>query len=152
MNEDFLKLRSSIKSDLMKKALFRGSFLGGTGVIILLISGAFLPVDVLSFWGIPLFFLSMGLITFGMLPYRKLTRLEKVPDEIILSSKDLLVYRRKGKVIFTTPLSSISSCSYKDDESVYGIMITLKENEKEYFFPYFTERAAKSLTEQCRAF
>lgn len=152
MNEDLLKLRSSIKPDLMKKALFRGSFLGGMGVIILFFSGAFLPVHILSIWGIPLFFLSMGFITFGMLPYRKLTRLEKVPDELILSSKDLLVYRRKGKVIFTTPLSSIRTCSYKDDESVYGITITLSESGKEYFFPYFSERAAKSLTEQCRAF
>jgi hypothetical protein len=145
MNEDFLKLRSSIKAELMQKSLFRGSMIGGVGVIILFLSGAFLPVHALSVWGIPLFFLSMGLITFGMLPYRKLTRLEKVPDEILLSSKDILIYRRRGKIIFTTPLSSIKSCTYKDDESIYGIEISMKENSKTYFFPYFSQRSANLL-------
>ncbi len=149
MNKDFIKLRTSIKPDLMRKALFRGSLLGGSGAIILFLSGTFLRVQILSIWGLPLFFLSLGLITLGMLPYRRLTRLEKNPDGIIVSSDDLFIYRRKGKVILTTPLSMIISCEYVDDESLYGIKI--KANGIEYFLPYFSERASKSLIEQCHA-
>jgi hypothetical protein len=149
MNEDFLKLRTSIKPELMRKALFRGSLLGGTGVFLLVISGIFMPVPILSQWGIPIFLLAMLLIAFGMIPYRKLTRLEKSPNEIIISSDDLLTYCRKGKIIFQISLSSISSCSYIDDESVYGIKLILQEGQ-EIFLPYFTE-LAKSQIERYRA-
>jgi hypothetical protein len=149
MNDDFLKLRTSIKPELMRRVLFRGSFLGGFGVILMVASGAFLPVPVLSRWGMPIFLLSIGLIAVGMLPYRKLTRLEKNPDEIIISKDEQLVYLRKGKVVFTAPLSSINSCTYVDDESHYGIKITLKEGQ-EYFLPYFSERA-RSQIERYRA-
>jgi hypothetical protein len=149
MNDDFLKLRTSIKPDLMRSVLFRGSFLGGLGVILLAATGAFLPVPILSRWGIPIFLTSMGLIAVGMLPYRKLTRLEKNPDEILISEDEQFVYRRKGKVVFAIPLSSINSCTYVDDASHYGIEITLKEGQK-YFLPYFTDRT-RSQIERYRA-
>ncbi len=140
MNDDAIVLRSTIRPELMRRTLFRGSLIAGIGIIFLVLAGIFLPVGLLSLWGIPIYLFSLGLVTWGLLPYRKLTRLEKKPEKICISNDGLLTYQN-----MIIPLLSIKSCEYIDDENRYGIKITLKGDLKGQFFPYFSERSFNTI-------
>lgn len=169
MEKDTIKIRSSIKPEIMKRTIIKGSAIAGIGASILLLTGIFMPLETLSTWGLPLLLFSGLLMTLGLLPYRKLCRLEKKPDELILSLKNLL-FVQKGKPAMTIPLQSIEKTSYFEKGKVYGICVWLKHPAPEkitvhnnafdagwfeqdsrsrfqcdLFFPYFSERGYKEI-------
>ena len=84
-----LVVRSCIQTSLLSFILKRGALLGGSGVLLLIFGGTFLPLEILSVWGVPLFFIGMTLVTGGLLPYRKLNRLQLRPHEIHCDGKNL---------------------------------------------------------------
>lgn len=163
-----MKLRSSIKTSLMRHTLMKGTLLAIVGAGILVYAGIVMPKDTLSLWGLPLLLISGGLITWGMLPYRKLTRLEKKPDELVLTNSHLH-YLPGGKPALTIPQQSIERIAYLDRGTIYGIAIELKHPSPEkvivqnnfnaeqfekrsrerydcdLFFPFFSENSAKIL-------
>lgn len=167
-----LKLRTSVRTSLKNHVLFQGTVLSGIGAILLLIGGTVLPVGVLEVWGLFLMLAATGLIALGMVPYRRLTLLERSPNEMIIFPDKGLTYLLKGESILTIPLSSIQRFSYVEKEHEYGIGIHLKESLPEkviihnpkfaalafqknshdqygcdLFFPYFTEHSYRSLME-----
>lgn len=133
---------------------------------MLLIAGAFIPVSLLKTWGLAILIVALLLITIGLIPYRRLTKLETSPDEIHCDDT-FLFFIRKGKPIYQIPLSTIDRLEYVEKDALYGLCIWLKATEEkikvfnpeiachqhpicqgaDLFFPYFSERSCKEIQE-----
>jgi hypothetical protein len=171
MNQEVLVIRSSISSQLLKTTLFRGFAIACIGLLVLLVAGSLFPVDFLHTWGWILFLLGLGCITYGMLPYRSLSRLQMKPDELILLDSNHIAFSRRGRKLLTLPIQSIAHISYISHPQLYGIAMRLKtapidpirihQSSKEIerirrqgdmhhadlFFPYFNQRGYNELLE-----
>lgn len=157
------KYRSSIHSPLLKKALLQGSCLAGLGAFLLL-TGTFLPLGILKVWGPFIFLISLALIGWGLIPYRRLKQLETEPHEILLSNNQLLFCWRK-KPVFAIQLEGIKKAVFISSRDGYGIGVSLIDSSLRYvqicdekfditrfqqqsikrygcdlFLPYFSER------------
>lgn len=164
-----MRLQSSVKNSLVKKALFRGTFISASGVILLLITGSFVPKPLLTTLGLPTLLISSMLIGYGLLPYRKLSRLQLRPHELRCDERHLL-FAREGKLLLKIPVSSVEKIEYGEREERYGLRISLKRPPVEkiailqsgfdintmvteaqthfacdLFLPYFTDTSAKKL-------
>lgn len=165
MKADILTIRSSIKPELYKKTLFKGSFLSFLGFLPLLYGSLWMDVSSLSVWGIFLFAIGIGLIMFGMIPFKRITTLQKHPNELHWINDQSISYNHLGKKMLTIPINSIQSLSYFEDSAIYGIKLNFKkqmdekltvhdprfayeryekESQRRYgcdlFFPYFSKR------------
>lgn len=165
-----LTLHSSIKPDLKRKMLFRGSAIAAVGGLIILIAGALTPPKDLEIWGWPIVILSFGLIALGMIPYRRLCRLEDNPNKLLLTDKNEIIYIHSGRKRVTIPYSAIEKMEYLQDGALYGIGIWLKKSPPikmtvhdilfnyhthqkraknrfgcDLFLPFFSERAFSQL-------
>lgn len=121
-----ITLRSSVTSQLMHKTLLQGTYLASTAILILLYAGIFMPADQLTPWGWLLYAIALGLITLGMLPYRKLTMLEKKPNEIRLVDHCRLDVCLQGIPTLAIPYKTIAKIAYMPTSSPYGIALTFK--------------------------
>lgn len=157
-----IKVRSSIKPRLMRHIILRGSIFAVMGSLIFLYAGIFMPVAILSAWGIPLLFIAGGLLAIGLLPYRRLSRLERKPDELA-ANESSLIFHHLGRPVMTIPVTSIKRMAYLDHGNKYGIGLWLKDplpekiiiHDRRYkpdasfnadlFFSYFTERSYQEL-------
>ncbi len=145
---DTLSLFSCVHPQLMRSTLFRGVGLALLGLTPLIYAGLFLPVTPLNRWGAPLFLLSMLLITWGLLPYRKLTRLEKKPDQLLIQENGTIEYYVRGILQLSMAQDEIDHVSYFHSPSKYGIALWRKASKQEIsplFFPYFSERSYREL-------
>lgn len=163
-------LHTGIKASLMRPVLFRGIFLGAVGILLLIGAAVFIPLAEMSLWGPTLFYIGMGCIVIGLLPYRRFTRLEAKPDKLIREGSGHLTYYVKGKKILTLHPASIEKTLYIERGKYYGIGVQLIKAPKEkicvhtlnfnmrafqeksrrdyscdLFFPYFTERSFQQL-------
>jgi hypothetical protein len=172
MVKEFLVVRSSISSALLRKTLFRGFAIAFIGICILLFAGSNLSVEFLHKWGWSLFLIALGLITLGMLPYRRLSRLQVNPSKIVFFDLNYMTYVQRDKKILTIPVESIAQMSYisHSHSYPYGIAIWLKPspiepiiahqsfkeveqmrkqgqriNKADVFLPYFNQRAYDEL-------
>lgn len=170
MEAETLKVRSSIKPILLQNAVMRGTILGILGLCLLLVGGILLPPSLLRYWGLPLLLLGGGLIAWGLIPYRRLRRLELRPNELVAVEDRLLTYFSNGKPVLSIPLVSIREISHLDSESDYGIKVMLESplpekvviHDPEFdidlfqqkslvdyncdlFFPYFSKNALEAL-------
>lgn len=70
----------------------------------------------------------MGLffIAIGLLPYRKLSKLQLKPHEIHFDN-DTLIFLKEGKPLFKIASLSIEKMSYLEREHLYGVGIWLKK-------------------------
>ncbi len=132
---DSIKFYSTITPSLKRKMLFRGTFLAGIGILLLSYAGVFLSPAILNVWGIPVLGLSIGLIAWGMIPYRQLCRLENDPDVLTIDERGLTLVRR-GKALYMIPLTSIEKMEYVEKGTLYGIGIQLKESIPEKIVIY----------------
>lgn len=176
MEEPILKLRSSIKPALKKSVLLRGTLLGISGLALWLYGGIYLPINVLTVWGWPILILGGVLIIFGLVPYRKLTRVENKPNELILTDLEELNIYVEGIPFLKVDFENIEEMAYLDDEKRYGIglwiknpktkhiiilhplldlNLYLKNTQKRYFcdifLPYFSKRSFQELEEAYKA-
>ncbi len=172
MEESILTLRSSIKPSLKKNTLIRGTILGALGVSLWLFAAIGLPENTLNFWGWPILFIGGILITIGLLPYRKLYRLENNPHEIVITDLEELYFYMQGSPFLKVALENIEEMAYLDDDKRYGIGLWiknpksknmtilhpslvadnyLKECQEQYFcdvfLPYFSKRSFQELEE-----
>lgn len=156
----------------MRHALMRGSLIAALGIALLVYAGAFIPAATLHIWGWLIYAFGIGLITFGLLPYRRLSRLEKKPHEIIVDDKDRLLFLLRGRKTFSVPTQSIDTIEFAPEKYMYGIAINLKRpiegkvivhdssfnmqrfmdaSQKKHrcdlFLPYFTNRSCNILKE-----
>jgi hypothetical protein len=119
-----LTLFTSIQSDFKRRILLRASVLGGIGALLLVGGGAFIPPAQLALWGVPLVLLAIILIAGGMVPYRRLCKLELSPDRLEVT--DVLLLFRKERLALTIPFEAIESLSFVQTSSYYGVRIGLK--------------------------
>jgi len=156
-----LTLRSSISQTLMRSSIWRGTSLAGLGVIVLLVAGTFLPLAEMKVWGLPLFGLGIGLITWGLLPYRRMKRLETNPYTLTIDH-EWLHLAAKGRAIYSIPRESIEGIDFVEQREIYGMGISLKKpipkkvivhvklrkyGGYDLFLPYFSRRAYEQLLE-----
>lgn len=169
MNQSFV-IRSSISSSLLKKVLFRGFCIALVGILLLLFAGIFIPASHLKDWGGGIFLISLALITWGLLPYRRLSKLQLKPNEIVITGGDDCNYYVKGRKIISFSLQSVDVMDYVDHSLRYGIQVWLKsrdgvlvemDDSREakkmrridsqgrigLFFSYFSKRAYEELQE-----
>jgi hypothetical protein len=168
---EIIKLRSTIRPELMWSALLRGTLFATVGALLLIYGGTTLPKNSLIGWGIPLVLVSLMLIAFGLIPYRRLSRLQVNPDEIHIKETSFCFISKK-KMCFTVPFASIEKIELLERRALYGIGVQLKHNPSEkisvhdprfdmqryqacsqkrfdcdLFFPYFTSHAVEELKE-----
>lgn len=164
-----LIFKTYLNRTVKKKVLLRGSLIGGLGALFIVLSGIFIPKQSLSFWGIPLFIFGFGLITLGLLPYRRLSKMELQPYELRLYENQLQYVLKN--VLLTLPLVSIDRIEYQKVNHREGIVIYLKNqlpekivlhssrnpfsapyefhpNGKYLFFPHFSQRTFLELKHQ----
>ncbi len=147
----------------------RGTLLGAFGACFLVAAGTFLPASLLSFLGLPTLIISALLIGLGLIPYRKLSRLETCPHEIMIDGNTFLFFA-KGKPLLNIPTALIEKIEYVEKDDLYGLGIQLKSGIQkvkvlqrsfdidafvsdarsrfscDLFLPYFTERTLSELT------
>lgn len=165
-----IKLRSSIKPSLKRIAVIRGTLLAAIGMGILLYGTLFMSVTDLTQWGWLMFLVAGVLTAAGLIPYRKLTKLEREPYEIAVIQDLSLTFSSNQHQLFTIPITAIQRFDHQDKDELYGIRIWLQHPPKEkviiqdpyfdikafenrsrklwecdLFLPYFTERSYKSL-------
>lgn len=173
---DSITIRTSIKPKLKRFLLIRGSLLALIGVGLLLYSGIFITVDTLSNWGAAIWFISFLFIAWGLVPYRRITKIEENPNQIVVTEDEMIHYHRHGKDILSFPLAAIEEIHFVRDMGLYGIALTLKEETQsqvpnpaisvvgqmflwtmrrrhkfDRFFPFFSERGTKQLQELLRS-
>jgi hypothetical protein len=172
MTEPSITLRSSIKPELMRSTLFKGTAIASFGALLLILGGSLLSVNQLQIWGIPLLAASLYLIRCGLLPYRQLSQLELKPYQIVITPDERLLFKTKDEMLFSMGFQTIQSLKYIDGDRTYGIGITLKqplpekirvatqqfdmrqfqersrkEHDCDLFLPYFTKRSYAELEE-----
>lgn len=154
-----LTLYTCVPSSFMQKTLLKGFLPALIGIVMLLYSGIFFNLAVLTSWGFFIFIMSLGLITVGLLPYRRLTRLASNPDKMVFS--DHVLYYRKNRCVLDLPSQAIEKMEYFENGDVYGIGVWLKPEFKaqdthtqqraknkfqsDLFFPYFSRRSFEEL-------
>jgi hypothetical protein len=158
--------RSVISQTLWRRRVLRGTLIGGIGVILLFIAAVFFPSVEMKRFGFILFLLSVGLITWGFLPYKKLKRLEVRPNTLSISQDGVVSLSLNGHSVLQVPLQAIDKAFYVEEGDLYGIGVVfrndctdqiLKEHPhlKDLFgirgcdilFPYFSERSCADFKE-----
>lgn len=167
--EDARKFYSSIKPEMKRSMLLRGSVIAGIGALIIVVTGTLLPLEQMEFWGWPIIIFSLGLITLGLLPYRRLCALEDNPNVLVMTEDGIVYYHRQRKRL-TLPKDAIDKLEYLHDQNLYGIGIWLKKDpehppivhdpffnanshqkkakilfKSDLIFPFFTERVFKQI-------
>lgn len=132
-----------------------------------------MPAEQLTPWGWLLYAVALGLITLGLLPYRKLTMLEKRPNEIRLVNNCRMDVCLQGIPTLSIPYKTIAKVAYLPNSSPYGIALTYKTPVEEKivllnpafkatayqeksinmyscdcFLPYFSRRSFELLEEE----
>lgn len=171
MEEQRVHIYSGIRSEFKRQVLLRGAGWAVLGGGMLLLGGMYIPTVIMSYIGLPFLLLGLGLISYGLVPYRRLVQIEAQPHQIIIGDDRTLHYFAGGQEMLSVPLWVIERVSYCDEAiGHYGIVVDLKENGweqvtvhrrtlslKRYiaethrrygcdlFFPYFSTRSYKEV-------
>lgn len=136
---------SSIQPKLKRYLIQRGLFFSLPGFFLLFYMGIFLSTSSLEKWGVWGFTISFMCISFGMIPYRRITQIETNPYRLSIKGHILcLTYTKKREVTF--PIHQIKQLTFVQRKSFYGIRLHLT-NEKHFLLPYFTASTFKLLSE-----
>lgn len=114
-----------------------------------MLASIYLSTQALEKWGFLILIAGIGLIASGLIPYRKLQRLEVRPNELVLS-KHGLIYYKGGELQWKLPFSSIQRLSFQESAWSYGIALDV-EGRFDLFLPYFTKRSFQILEEAFKA-
>lgn len=154
-------VRTSIDKTLLRWVVLRGSLIAAAGLVLMLLGNG-IPASRLAGWGAAIILLSLALITLGLLPYRRLMRLQLHPNELTLSEEELLYTRKKAPPLWIGR-SSIATIRWLRQGELYGIAITLHppatkrvDLEREVarwrrlldcdlFLPYFSKESCRQL-------
>lgn len=129
--------QTKITQAQIHKTLLRGlpwSFFGGA----FLLTASFLPLSLLERWGWLLFLLAFAAIAKGVLPSRKLRRLQQHPNFLYLTEESLILMQ-KGHPPVLCPLREIEEIQWTGR----GLRI-LRKNAPPFCLPYF-DRELKDL-------
>jgi|GEM_PF-3149507 len=136
---------SSILPNLKQKLLVRGTFLGVIGAGILLFFGVWTSEVFLSKWGFLIFCLGIAIISIGMIPLRRIQRLENLPHRLSIT-RDALIFEKPGRSPLQLLRTEIINTKFLQRGDLYGIEVMTSTLQK-FFFPYFSESSANTLSE-----
>lgn len=168
MRSQILTLRTTLYPFLVRQTLFKGFCISLIGMTLLVYSGTFIPSHLLKFMGLPVFIMGIGCLAWGLLPYRRLSRLELQPDKLEALEAKSIDFFSKGEKVLSLPFNAIQSFDYFQKEGIYGLVILLKtpshklripssiflkEADKrllntlqaDFFFPYFSQHSVREL-------
>ncbi len=162
-------IRTTITPNLLHQTLLKGFGLALIGILGLLYGSIYADLLTLQMWGFTLFIVSLGLIAMGLLPYRRLSRLQMNPNKLCLAEPHHLEFYAKDRLLLVIPMESIARLEYVANPAPYGIAFwlkpthssvivkgfpedirSLKEQGKkragaDLFLPYFTQRSFEEL-------
>lgn len=173
MEKQIIHVYSSVRSELKRRVLFKGTAFAIVGALLVLTSGLFLPPFWMQYFGFPLLIVGILCIAYGLMPYKRLTRLETQPHELVVTDDQNLHYAVRGQHVLTVPLQAIDRLSYCDEGvDRYGIALDLKRGmadqvtlqkkgasidtylthmRRRYacdlFFPYFSQRSYREVAD-----
>lgn len=140
---DSRTFRSTVTNEEKSKQLRQGTLIASVGVLFMAFAGIFFPQPMLAKWGLVIFFFCFVCLA-GLLPYRRLTKLESKPDEIVVMGGDVIQYWSGGKKILAISQKNIAAMSYY----CHGIRIQLKcEKQATLFFPHFSKRSFEEIVD-----
>ena len=131
-------LYTTIRQTTKKNLLVRGLILATLGSLLLFCMGTFASIGILSSLGFPTFVLSMVLIGWGLIPYRKYVKLETHPHQIYFEKTSLTFVSNRGNQI-TISYNDISDISFIDSKYKYGILLKRKGSGMDIHLPYFLD-------------
>jgi hypothetical protein len=126
-----MRIRTTLSDFLMKRKLFTGFIIAFLGVIGMVSAGIYLPEPIMAKWGLIIYLLGFGLITLGLLPYRKLSRLQSKPNEIRISDHQLEFWA-KDQCRLIIPLNSVKNITFNEIEGKGEINLYLNQWEPIY--------------------
>lgn len=170
---DTITLRTSIRPKLKQFLLFRGSLLAFSGVSLILYAGVFVGPKALSHWGLSLCFVAFLMMAWGLIPYRRASKMEEQPSELIISEDLSVRYRKQGKESTSFSLRDVDEAIFCEEKGLYGMGLKFKIKERvptvtpsliftlyshslkrkyafDLFFPFFTERTVHEFQELMR--
>lgn len=133
---------SVVSDSLKKRKLFHGIMIALPGLMLLLFMGTFANAELLKKWGAFSFTIGIFLIASGLLPYKRLMRLEMNPHQLICKEDRLELYMR-GRLCRTVARDQIVKLEYLDKPSFYGVKLTLKKGIT--LLPFFKQQIIKDL-------
>jgi uncharacterized protein (DUF58 family) len=162
-------IHTTVTAALLRRRLLLGSGIAAAGVAIL-IGANFLSSRLLNGWGLLLSLLSILLIALGLIPYRRLTRLQLHPNHIALEEEHL-VYLLRNSPRFRLYKEAIQELTFHRRGDEYGIGLQLfaqtakkiavvdpsfnmqafidrsRRRGFDLYLPLFSQRAAQELRE-----
>ncbi len=120
-------LYSTIRPELKKAYLQRGTILGLLGIAIFICMGLSLSPKATNGWGLFGFFASGALITLGLRPYRRLTSLETKPHQLRIEPSGEIFFFYANKPFLMLPAKCIRQLQYRDVKDSYGIVVDLHD-------------------------
>lgn len=136
---------STVYPSLKQKLLFRGTALGILGAGFLLIFSTWSSEVFLSKWGLLIFCIGISSIAIGMIPLRKIQRVENAPHKLSITRQGL-IYEKQGKTPLFLQKNDILNTQFLQRGDLYGIEVMTSTLQK-FFFPYFSEISANTLAE-----
>lgn len=121
-----VKIYSSISPEYYRKKMLQGTAIALCGVLVIVYFGSFVRPENLQYIGLPILFLGGFLIALGLIPLRRLSKLDRNPDEVAMTSK-YFHYLQGGSPILTIPIREIELIRYEESSARYGITISLKQ-------------------------
>jgi hypothetical protein len=94
--------------------------------------------------GIWAYLLGLALIAIGLIPYRKLSQLELFPN-VLEVHPESLVFMKRGKEPLVIPRDEISTLSFFESKSRYGILLTMRSPSRNITLQYFNRRSFERL-------
>lgn len=161
-------LRTTITPALLHQTLLKGFGLALIGIFGLLYGSIYVDLSILQMWGFTLFIVSLGLIVMGLLPYRRLSRLQINPNKLCLVEPHQLEFYAQDRLLLIIPMEAIARLEYVANSSLYGIALWIKPTNSvivkgfpeevknlkqqgqqqagaDLFFAYFNERSFEEL-------
>jgi hypothetical protein len=143
-----IKIFTSLKGSFYRKKMVQGMLIALLGLGIIFFLGPLVKPPL----GFFILLLGVFLIAFGLIPLRRLSRLDQNPDELIVSG-DQMHYIAGGKPVFSVPVKNISDLHYVEEANRWGIALTLRDQQDiivhdphfkpsaRFFLPYFERRS-----------
>ena len=132
-----LSLHTTIDTKYKIALLKRGTFMAAIGLGAMIFASIEIGPTLLSKSGIFIFLFGVFMIGYGLLPYRKMMRLELSPHHLFVDEEVIeYVHDKKIEQIATKEIASIE---YYQNTTGYGIKIK-KQDGSTIVMPFFSKR------------
>jgi len=140
-----LSFHTTIDAKYKIALLKRGTFMATIGLGAMIFASIEIGPSLLSKSGIFIFLFGVFMIGYGLLPYRKLMRLELSPHHLFVDEKGIEYVH--NKIIEQIALNEIASMEYYQGTNGYGIKIK-KLDGSTIAMPFFSKRTFDRLQDE----